>query len=169
MKWYWYIVFVLILIVAMETLPKVVDNKVTKNEIWWERYQIQDGSYVRIIHSHDCRNAKKTFVAWNVQCKMLDFYKEKIDVYDYCIGEDEANMLNYISKRNIKYAMERQWATAVDEEDYNACRWNDKIWDTTLRVYEVVYSMLQGELIAQDDNGEIVNGYLWEVISNRHR
>lgn len=162
MKWYWYVVCVTVLIAGLLFVPNIIDNKVTEDEIWWESYQINDGSYIRIIHAHDCQ-AKKPCIAWNIQCKMLDYYKQKIDVYDYCINEDEAIMLNYISMRNIKHALERQWAYAEDENDYKICRWNEKIWDTTLRVREVAYSMNNGDLVPQNDDGMIITDFSWNT------
>ena len=143
-----YIAIVFVIVISVMIVPDLCNNKVSEDEIWWELYQIPDGSFVRIIHAHDC-DAKKPLTRWNVQCKILDYYKHKNDVYDYCIHDDDAIMLNAISKRNIKYAMERMWDYAEDEQDYKMCRWNDKMWDTTNRIHELVYSMLGGELIPQ--------------------
>lgn len=158
MKKIYYILFILGVMLLCWLVPNVVNNKVNEDEIWWEEYQIKDGSYIRIIHAHDCK-AKKPLIRWNVQCNMLDYYKCKYDVYDYCIDEDNAIMLNAISKRNIKYAMERQWAYAETEQDVAVCRRNDKMWDTTDRTYEVAYSLKGDELIPQNDNVEIIMDY----------
>ncbi|MCR5588113.1 MAG: hypothetical protein K6F72_00695 [Bacteroidales bacterium] len=143
-----YIAAVFVIIILVMVVPDLCNNKVSENEIWWESYQIPDGSFVRIIHAHDC-DAKKPLIRWNVHCKMLDYYKQKNDVYDYCINDDEAIMLNAISKRNIKHAMERMWDYAEDKQDYEMCRWNNKMWDTTNRIHGLVYSVLGGELVPQ--------------------
>lgn len=162
MKTRHYILIVIAIVLLGWLLPQIINNKVGEDEIWYETYQIQDGSSIRIIHSHNCK-AKKPFFAWNVQCKILHYHKEKIDVFDYCINEDDANMLNYISKRNIKKALDLQWAYAEDSNDRERCLWHEKMWDTTFRMYEVAYSMINGELHPQNDDGKIINDYSWET------
>ena len=161
MKWYWYVACVIGLIMGVELIPDIANNKVSDDEIWWEKYQLDDGSYIRVIHAHDCR-AKKPLIAWNVQCDMIEYYKEIIDVYDYCIDEDDAAMLNSISRRNTKNALERQWAYA-EEDDYESCRHNEMMWDTSMRTRNVAFSMKDGNLVRQNDDGRIILNYSCEI------
>jgi hypothetical protein len=153
-----YFLFILGVCLIIWLIPNLLNNKVGDDEIWWEFHELSDGSEIRIIHSPKC-DAKKPFIAWNVQCDILDYEKLKYDVYDFCILEEDADMLNAISYRNIKYVMERQWIFAEDETDYELCKLHEKMWDTTFRKYEVSFSLKEGGLVPQDDNGIIICGY----------
>ena len=159
---FYYFLFVVGLCFLLWLVPHLVDNKVSDDEIWWEYYKISDGSTIRIIHSYKC-DAKKPFIAWNVQCNILDYQKLKYDVYDYCIHEDDADMLNAISYRNIKYGLERQWFFAEDETDFELCKLHEKMWDTTFRRHEVAYSIKEGQLIQQSNNCAPLIDYDWET------
>lgn len=157
----YYILFIITLCLLGWLVPNLIENKVTDDELWWESYCIPDGSKVRIIHTNKCE-AKRPLVVWNVQCDKINYFKEKIDVYDLCIHEEDIDMLNAISYRNIKVAMEEQWFFAEDETDYELCRLHEMMWDTTFRRHEAAFSIKNGELIPQNDEGNILLYYLAE-------
>ena len=150
-----YALGVIVVCILCWLVPNLYNNKVSEDEIWWEYYQLSDSSYVRIIHSYDCET-KKPLIRWNVQCKILGYRKHKNDVYDFCIHDDDAEMLNCISKRNIKRSLEYQYIFAEDERDLELLELDEKILDTTDRKYEVYYSFTNDAQVIPIENTEVL-------------
>ena len=161
----WHKVAIVVGVVVLALLgPSIADNKVGEDEVWWEYYDVGDGSYVRIMHAHDC-GTRKPLAAWDVQTDILDYHKDKIDVYDHCIGEDDAIMLNAISKRNIKRALDYGMLFVEDGGDFAGLRRHEEMWDTTDRTDRVYYAMRDGRLVYQGSRTEtIILDYRFEKL-----
>ena len=145
----YFILVILIVVFSVWFIPAIFNYRVKTDEVWIENYQLKDGSYIDIVHSHSCKT-KKPFFEKNTNRKMIDFYKTKYTVYDYCITEDDADMLNHISKRNIKLALEHDWLFLEDSIDFADYEHFSNAIDTTERIYTVSHSRFGGKLIPQN-------------------
>ena len=157
-----YIIFVLGIILLACILPDFYKNiKLDDDEIWKEEYNIQDGSMINIVHNNKCCVKKPVF---GTTYKILDYQKEKIDVYDYCINDEEADILNRISKRNYHIACDDYYKNAYDEQDYRSFNGYLNRSDTTCnRKREVAFSRENAKYTPQNDNGYIIADYAASV------
>lgn len=119
-------------------------NNVENDELWREKIILEDGSHIMVFHSSNCSQKKPFFV--NTE-KKIDFKKYKYDVFDFCISEEEASMLNVISGRNINKAKEMEYLYADDEQERSFSKLKEQLYDSTDRTYSIYFSLKGDELI----------------------
>lgn len=115
----------------------------SEDEIWREKVMLEDGSHIMLYHSNDCTCDRPFFCPKE---KKVDFYKLKYDVYASCIDNEEAEMLNAISHRNIqKYrGYIHHFGIGEDLTQY----WERlKISDDSDRTYSVEFALKNNTLV----------------------
>lgn len=116
---------------------------VSEDEIWREKVMLRDGSHIMRYHSSDCTCDRPLFVSKE---KKIVFRKMKYDVYASCIDEEDAEMLNAISHRNIQKYREYIHCSGVGEDlTYYWKMLN--LLDDSDRTYSVEFCMKNDSLI----------------------
>jgi hypothetical protein len=110
---------------------------VSEDELWVERITVPEGGIIEVYHSHKCLRSKPFYIEKE---NKIDFKKSKYSVYDICIHEDDAKMLNSISKTNINDVLDRGWTYSEDIESF--VRYEKEICDISNRDYEVYHSWI---------------------------
>lgn len=120
-------------------------HKCNTDELWREKVTLSDDTHIFIYHSSKCTK-KQPFTS--VTEKIIDFKKFKFDVFDICITEQDADMLNQISKRNVSDYVDNALIFAEDKTDYELYKTTIDIIDITKRKYKVYW--------ATNDNGGLI-------------
>lgn len=107
---------------------------VEHDELWREKIELPNGSHCFVYHSFDCPNKKPILLCTE---KKYEYRKMKHDVFDYCISEDEIQILNLISNKNIREALE----SSIDYGDYNFYIEMKNIYDLSNRGHILYYSI----------------------------
>lgn len=114
---------------------------VDDDELWSEEVTVSKEGIIEIFHSNKCMRSKPFFLE---KIDKIDFQKTKFTVFDICIYQDEAAMLNSISKYNIKRILDRGWTYSDEIESF--INYEENICDTTDRDdYEVKYCLRNGK------------------------
>ena len=119
-------------------------TSVDDDELWLETKELNDGTTIHVYHSAKHNNERPTIVS---TVKKINFRKLKSDIYDSCISENEAKMLNAISNYNIKEYIDNAWIFEEGKTYEEYC----SLLDTTDRTYNTPYSITkEGELIKHE-------------------
>lgn len=116
-------------------------HSVDPEELWYEKLELKDGTHIYVYHNHECRRKQPFFTS---TVEKINYHKSKCDVYDICIGEEEAFMLNVISNYNIRKDIDM----AETYSEFEDLRKMNLRYDTSNRVYDVYYSVT--------DNGKFI-------------
>lgn len=122
------------------------NHKLEEDEIWRDKVTLNDGSYIFVYHSHNCKHKKPLFLCRE---KIIDFRKLKYSVYDYCISERDAEMLDAISRRNIGCFEEYAYDDVGGDMYFKSM----DVFDDSHRDFYTVYFSRKsdGELILQKE------------------
>lgn len=113
---------------------------VEKDELWSEKVTVPESGFIEIYHSHKCLRNKPFFIDKE---EKINFRKSKFSVFDVCISDEEVEMLNAVSRYNIKESLERGY---VFDDIEDVSRYEDGICDLSNRDYEVYYSCIGREV-----------------------
>lgn len=120
-------------------------NNCDKDELWREKVKLSDDTHIFIYHSSKCKKKRPFFTVIE---KKIDFEKLKYGVFDICISERDADMLNGISKKNIADYIDYAYLFAEDDQDYEYYFNKVAVLDTTERKYDVYWSSKnEGDLV----------------------
>lgn len=136
-----FIYLLYVLFIGLSLVFFSCNKEIKHNELWEEHYDLPNGSTIFIFHSSAC-NIKKPFFL--NKRNMIDFIKFKYFVYDYCISEEEAAMLNIISRRNIEHAINEE--EIIEETDRKSFEWFLKVIDRSNRDYKAYYSLGKNDI-----------------------
>lgn len=115
----------------------------SEDEIWREKVMLKNGSHIMRYHSNDCTCDRPFFCPKE---KKVDFKKLKYDVYASCIEEEEAEMLNAISHRNIQKYRGYIHNSRIGE-DLTLYYEMLKLLDDSDRTYHVEFCMKNDSLV----------------------
>lgn len=138
---------ILITCILLYFIYLIFPRTVNEDEIWSECIELEDGSLVYVYHSGDCNKEKPLFFT---KQKKIDFIKFKYYVFDYCLDEKDVEVLNVISKNNIKEYYEKVDYTSFDDFDREYYKSYEEILDSSNTSYEVYYSVRNDTLIHLD-------------------
>lgn len=135
------IVYVLIGVALFFIVRYIVTHDVGKDELWVERVPVSEGGTIDIYHSDKCPRSKPFSID---KVDKIEYRKTKFSVFDICIDEKEAEMLNSISKYNINRILERGWTYSEEIELF--VYYEENICDLTdSDDYRVYYSLYKGK------------------------
>ncbi len=155
----WVVVLLVILLMLFVLgVITVYDScgKVDMDEYLNELVEMEDGSYICIIHSWSCKDKcldKETYkpkMQWFEDINnILSFRKQQNDVFHYCVDSNEAIILNSSSRRNLEMSL--IYDEFTDEEI--------KLLDFSDRTYNIYYSIKNGKLIKLPKNKRKVSDF----------
>ena len=113
-------------------------------QIWREKHVFPDGSHVMIYHSNSCTKEKPFLL---LKENIIDYRKFKNDVFDSCISQEDAILLNLISRRNINYCLDN--FIFEEENDYRIYKELSKLFDCSNRMYETYYAYVKDDSLVR--------------------
>ena len=112
-----------IILIAMSSCS----GKIDKGKIWSEKIDVGNGAHIYLYHDAKC-SRDKTYSC--VTEDKISFMKKKYDVFDYCFSSEDLEMLNFISKHNIKDYNENAIHYCEDNEDFEYYKRYSNLLDT---------------------------------------
>lgn len=153
-------------IVVLSIVVFIVESFVSwgeceENEIWFESIEVKPNVFIEVIHTKGCR-LQKPYFAKRIKIDS-HFSKNKNDVFDYCVDDDLALILNAISYRYNKNFI--QWAWFFDDTNEERNRTDKRIehMDTSFCVRDCQYGYSFGNMILLDSIIEVK-----KIIENRY-
>lgn len=131
------VLYIITAIALIIIVRYIVSHNVGENELWVEKVSVPEGGIIEVYHSHKCIRDKPFSIETEDK---IEFKKKRFSVYDICILDDEAKMLNEISRFNNTRLLERGWENSEDIESF--VRYENDICDLSNRDYDVEYSWI---------------------------
>lgn len=120
-------------------------NRVGDDDLWREKVEVENDTYVDVYHVASCSKPKPLFTPTE---KILDYRKYKYDVFCHCISDEMADVLNEISKKNIKEYSENALCFAEDACDFERYQAYMRVFDFSARTYEVDSGIKGRQIVA---------------------
>ncbi len=130
----------IILLITISSCSGQIDSK----KMWREKIDIDNGAYVFLYHDAKC-SKERPFSS--VSEDKISFMKMKYDVFDFCFSKEDLEMLNSISKRNIKDYENNAIDYCVNNKDVYYYNRKCAILDTLDCGFSTEYAMRNNKLI----------------------
>ena len=115
-----------------------------RGEMWREKIEIEEGSYVFLYHTADCRKEKPLML--NKE-EMIHYMKKKYDVFDFCFDNSELRMLSVISKHNIKDFIDNAPLYFEEDSEWEQYKKDTLFFDKSPCKHSAKYAIHDGQLV----------------------